>query len=100
VVSHRGGVPPSTAQQISLSEVITWVAAGCCSAVLASIASAMVGLVLHQGGIGLLVLGGVYISVGLAASRRGWRQVASFVAGIAVTYVFVLGAFALILSQV
>jgi hypothetical protein len=93
MVSHRVGGPTSTAAQISGSEVITWIAVGCCSTVIGSILSAIVGHVVNQPGIGLVVFFGVVIGVGVAANRRGWRQLALFVAGIALTYGFLAVAF-------
>jgi stage V sporulation protein SpoVS len=97
VVSHRGG--PPTVQQISSSEVVTWGAVGACTAVLATIAAAIVRLILHLDGIDLVVFGGVYIGVGLTVSRRGWRQLASFVAGIALIYGFVTVASLVLISR-
>jgi hypothetical protein len=92
VVSHRGGGPTSTAAQITLGEAITWVAAGCCLAVLATMASAIVGLVGGEA-LRLVVFAGVYIGAGFAVRRCGWRRLAAFVAGIGLIYCFVAIAF-------
>lgn len=97
MVSTRDGWPGSATRQTSWSDVVTWIALGSCALVLAEIAASCSDFLSHLGAVGLLVRVVVLIGGGVAARRRGWRQLASYVVGIVGTVMFVLAALWMVL---
>jgi hypothetical protein len=86
---------PTTAPS-SWGEVLAWFFAGPCAIVVGGILSSIGSAATGQQGVRILLSGGILLGVGVVARRRGFRQLAAYLAGIVAFIAFMLAALSLL----